>query len=102
MLINGNNDNFNDLINNDLVLVDFFAPWCGPCRMLGPILDEIVEDRVDFEVVKINVDENGELAQKFNVMSVPTLMVFKKGELIATKSGFMPKELLIEWVNSYK
>ncbi|MDD2378172.1 MAG: thioredoxin [Bacilli bacterium] len=102
MLINGNENNFNELVAKDLVLVDFFAEWCGPCRMLGPVLDEIAEDRSDFDIVKINIDENQSLAQKFGVMSVPTLMIFKQGEPVAVKSGFMPKELLVNWVNDNK
>ncbi len=102
MVINGNEGNFQQLIENDLVLVDFFATWCGPCRMLGPVLDEVAEAQNDFEVIKVDIDENRSLAQKYGVMSVPTLMVFKKGDLIATRSGFMPKEPLIEWVNSHK
>lgn len=102
MLIQGNESNFNELVTKDLVLVDFFAEWCGPCRMLGPVLDEIAEDRSDFDIVKINIDENQSLAQKFGVMSVPTLMIFKQGEPVAVKSGFMPKELLVNWVNDNK
>ena len=65
-------------------------------------LDEIAEDRSDFDIVKINIDENQSLAQKFGVMSVPTLMIFKQGEPVAVKSGFMPKELLVNWVNDNK
>lgn len=102
MIKEGNSSNFDELINNDLVLVDFFAPWCGPCRMQGPILDEIAEDRNQFSIVKVNVDENNELARKYNVMSIPTLIVFKNGEVVESRTGFMPKELLIEWVTSHK
>lgn len=102
MLIEGNESNFNQLVNNDLVLVDFFAEWCGPCRMLEPILDDVANDRSDFDIVKVDIDKNRALAQQFGVMSVPTLMIFKKGELIETKNGFMPKELLVNWVNEHK
>lgn len=102
MLIEGNESNFNQLVNNDLVLVDFFAEWCGPCRMLEPVLDDVANDRSDFDIVKVNIDKNRALAQQFGVMSVPTLMIFKKGELIETKNGFMPKELLVNWVNEHK
>ncbi|MDD4283035.1 MAG: thioredoxin [Bacilli bacterium] len=102
MLINGNENNFNELVAKDLVLVDFFATWCGPCRMLGPVLDDLAEDRSDFDIVKIDIDENQSLAQQFGVMSVPTLMIFKKGERVATKNGYMPKELLVNWLNEHK
>ena len=102
MIIMGNEQNFNELVNKDLVLVDFFATWCGPCRMLGPVLDELAEDRNGFDIVKIDIDQNQSLAQQFGVMSVPTLIIFKDGKPIATRSGFMPKELLINWVNEYK
>lgn len=102
MLIEGNESNFNQLVNNDLVLVDFFAEWCGPCRMLEPVLDDVANDRSDFDIVKVDIDKNRALAQQFGVMSVPTLMIFKKGELIESKNGFMPKELLVNWVNEHK
>lgn len=102
MLIEGSESNFNQLVNNDLVLVDFFAEWCGPCRMLEPVLDDVANDRSDFDIVKVDIDKNRALAQQFGVMSVPTLMIFKKGELIETKNGFMPKELLVNWVNEHK
>lgn len=102
MLIEGNESNFNQLVNNDLVLVDFFAEWCGPCRMLEPVLDDVANDRSDFDIVKVDIDKNRALAQQFGVMSVPTLMIFKKGELIETKNGFIPKELLVNWVNEHK
>ena len=78
MLIEGNESNFNQLVNNDLVLVDFFAEWCGPCRMLEPVLDDVANDRSDFDIVKVDIDKNRALAQQFGVMSVPTLMIFKR------------------------
>lgn len=102
MLIKGTEVNFNELINKELVLVDFFATWCGPCRMLGPVLEELAEDRSEFDIVKIDVDENPKLAQQYGIMSVPTLMIFKNGELVDTRSGFMPKELLMNWINEHK
>ncbi|MGN1404923.1 MAG: thioredoxin [Erysipelotrichaceae bacterium] len=74
------------------VLVDFYADWCGPCRMLGPVIEEIANQRNDIKVCKLNVDENPELAQAFRVMSIPTLMIVNNGKIAKTSSGFRPKE----------
>ncbi len=74
------------------VLLDFWAGWCGPCRMVSPLVDEISEERDDILVGKVNVDEEPELAQMFNIMSIPTLLVFKNGEISASAVGAMPKE----------
>ena len=74
------------------VLVDFYADWCGPCRMLGPVIEELANQRNDIKVCKLNVDENPELAQAFRVMSIPTLMVVNKGKIVKTSNGFRPKE----------
>ena len=77
------------------VLVDFWAEWCGPCRMVSPIVDEIAEERDDIVVGKVNVDEQGELAARFGVMSIPTLLVFKDGELVRTAVGARPKDAIL-------
>lgn len=74
------------------VLVDFWATWCGPCRMLSPIVDEVASERPDIKVGKINVDEQPELAQQFGIMSIPTLLVFKNGEKVQESVGLIPKE----------
>lgn len=89
--------NFNDLLNEDApVLVDFWAPWCGPCRTLSPIVDEIADDLAGkIEVAKCNVDENQDIAMKYGVMSIPTLVLLKGGQEIARAVGAMPKAKLM-------
>ena len=77
------------------VLVDFWASWCGPCKMIGPIIDQIADERNDVKVCKINVDEEPELAAKFKVMSIPTLIVFKDGEVATQSMGAKPKTAIL-------
>lgn len=77
------------------VLLDFWATWCGPCRMVGPILDEIAAERSDIKVGKVNVDEQHELAAKFGVMSIPTLLVFKDRRVVSQSVGARPKEQIL-------
>ena len=97
-----NEDNFDSLTNKGLVLVDFFANWCGPCRMLGSQLEELASDRSEVEIIKVNVDENPGLAKKFGIMSIPVIMLYKDGQQIDKKIGFMPKELIENWINENK
>ena len=102
-IINITPDNFDSEVKESTVpvLVDFWAEWCGPCKMLGPILEEISKDLKDkIQVVKVNLDENQDLAMKYSIRSIPTLLLFKKGELIDTKVGLLPKSDLVEWLGS--
>lgn len=92
------NKNFDkEVLNSDKpVLLDFWASWCGPCRMLGPIVEEIANEYKDeYKVGKVNVDEELELARKFSIMSIPSLLVFKDGKLVNSASGLMPKEYIL-------
>ncbi|MFV0636174.1 thioredoxin [Mitsuokella sp.] len=80
------------------VLIDFWATWCGPCRMLSPIVDEVANERTDVKVGKINVDEQPELAQQFGIMSIPTLIVFRNGQKVNESIGLIPKEKVEELI----
>ena len=84
------------LNSNKPVLLDFYADWCGPCRMVGPIVSEIANERNDVKVGKINVDEQQELAMQYNVMSIPFLAVFKNGKLDRSTVGYMPKDVILK------
>ncbi len=80
------------------VLVDFWAGWCGPCKMISPVVDQIAEENPDIKVGKVDVDAEAELAIKFNVMSIPTLLVFKGGELVNQSVGVIPKQAILSLV----
>ena len=96
--ININKNNFqNEIMDSEkTVLLDFWAPWCAPCRMVVPIIEEIAGERPDIKVVKINVDEQPELASKFGIMSIPTLVVMKNGKIVQQVSGVRPKNAILE------
>ena len=96
------NTSFDELLQSEkLVIVDFWATWCGPCRMLSPLLDEVeteMEDKV--EVVKVNVDDADEIAMRFRIMSIPTLLFFKNGAMVDRSVGAMPKSALVDKINA--
>ena len=96
--ININKNNLqNEVMNSDKpVLLDFWAPWCAPCRMVVPIIEEIASEHADIKVGKINVDEQPELANKFGIMSIPTLVVMKNGKIIQQVSGVRPKNAILQ------
>ena len=96
------NTSFDGLLDSSkLVIVDFWATWCGPCRMLSPLLDEVEEEMADkIEVVKVNVDDADEVAARFQIMNIPTLLFFKNGQLVDKTVGAMPKNVLVEKINA--
>ena len=96
-----NNDNFKSevLESNSLVVVDFYADWCGPCQMLKPLLEEISEERSDVKIVKVNVDNARELAIEFGIFSIPTVLFFKEGNLVDKFVGYIGKEAINELID---
>lgn len=96
-----NKNNFKSVKDSDkLVLLDFYADWCGPCRMVSPLVDEIAEENPQFLVGKINVDEEPELAQAFGVASIPTLVVMKDGKVVSQSAGARPKSQILAMLES--
>ena len=102
MAIIATNTSFDSLLEGEkLVIVDFWATWCGPCRMLSPLLDEVEEEMSDkITVVKVNVDDADEIAMRYRIMSIPTLLFFKDGQLVDKSVGAMPKSALVEKINA--
>lgn len=93
-----NSSNYKELVAKGIILLDFYADWCAPCRMIGPVLEQIAEEHADIGVVKVDVDQNIELANEFGVKGIPALFVLKDGKTVAQRAGFMPKDALVEWV----
>lgn len=94
-----NENNLNELIKEGSHLVDFYADWCGPCKMLGPALEKLTSEREDINIIKVNVDEHEDIARRFTVLSIPTLHLYKDGKLISERKGFLPSEMLREWID---
>jgi len=90
------------LSSSSLIIVDFWAEWCGPCKHISPILEEISNEKKDsVKIFKLNIDHSPKTPQKYGVRGIPTLMLFKKGKLIDSKIGSLPKSSLTEWINSF-
>lgn len=101
-IVNATDQNFNEKVSDGLVLVDFWAAWCGPCKMIAPVLEELDAEMSDqVKIVKLDVDENQETAQKYGVMSIPTLILFKDGEKVDQTMGFQPKDALEQFVQKH-
>ena len=99
MITHLTNEDFNSEIKEGMVLVDFYADWCGPCRMLSPVIEEVARELPDLKVIKVNVDEREDIAKMFGVMSIPTLILFRDGQMNKKQVGFIPKEVLMRWFN---
>ncbi|MEE0060939.1 MAG: thioredoxin [Acutalibacteraceae bacterium] len=97
-------ENFDEIVlnNKGLVLIDFWATWCGPCMMQAPVIEELAEELDDVTVGKIDVDADGELAVKYGVSSIPTLMLFKDGECVSTNVGYHTKNQLLDIIEKYR
>lgn len=98
-----NKDNFKSIVldSNKLVLVDFFATWCGPCQMLAPVIEDLSKSRAEVVVAKVDIDENIEIARDYNIQVVPTLLLFKSGKVVNKTEGFMDKNSLSDFINDY-
>ena len=101
-IIHADDNNFQDNISKGVVLVDFYADWCGPCKMVAPELERLARDMTDISIIKLNVDNSPTTARKYEVMSIPTLLLFKEGKQVAKTIGFKPKDQLVSWIDSYK
>ena len=102
MVKNVNSSEFENEIKDNVVFVDFFATWCGPCKMLSPVVDEVSNEISDVKFLKVDVDDNGEIASKYGIMSIPTLIMFKEGKIINKHTGLLSKSDLISFINENK
>ena len=87
------------LKDNQSVFVDFYADWCGPCKMVGPLVEELSKEYTDIKFVKVNVDNTPDIAQRYGIMSIPTLFLYHNGEVIKKNAGYVPKQLLEKWIS---
>ncbi|MDF2698739.1 MAG: thioredoxin [Haloplasmataceae bacterium] len=101
-LLKADANNFEENIKSGVVLVDFYADWCGPCKMIAPILEQVSQEYTDVNIVKLNVDTAPTVAEQFGVQSIPTLILFKDGQKVAQTLGFQPKEMLKSWIEKNK
>ena len=102
-IVHGTDSNFHQEIANGVVLVDFWAAWCGPCKMIAPVLEEVdAEIGGEVKIVKVDVDNNQATAGEYGIMSIPSLLLFVDGELKAKTAGFMPKDALVDFINDNK
>jgi len=95
-------EEFKNEIKSDKVLVDFYADWCGPCKMLASVLEEVDEELKDLEIIKVNTDDFFHLAKEYKVLSIPALKLFSKGKIVAETEGFLSKKELLEWLEEHK
>ena len=98
-IIHANGDSFDKIIAQPDVIIDFWAPWCGPCRMLAPVLEEINSEYPNIIIAKVNVDDNPDLAIKYNISSIPAILYFKEGQLKTQTLGYMEKDQLLDELN---
>ena len=91
-----NDENYDELVSTGTVLVDFYADWCGPCKMMGVVLEELVDQ---VKIIKVNVDNHEDIARRFGVMSIPTLFLYKDGKIVEKNIGFTDKETILSWLN---
>lgn len=97
-----NTNEFNNAVASGVTVVDFYADWCGPCKMLGPVMETVAAKITDVNFYKVNVDNSEEVAARYGIMSIPAVFMFKDGKVVAKTVGFMPEEELISWVNNNK
>ncbi|MBP7563137.1 MAG: thioredoxin [Candidatus Cloacimonetes bacterium] len=100
MALELNDNNFKETIASGVTLVDFWAPWCGPCRMMTPIIEEIAHEKTDIKVAKVNIDESPGIAQQYNILSIPTLIYFKDGQPIHQSVGVVSKKAILDKLSS--
>jgi len=97
-----NKENFDKEINNGITVIDFHAPWCGPCKMVNPIIEELATELTDISFRKVNIDDNQEIAVKYNIMSIPTILIFKDGKPITSSVGVVSKDALKKKIENVK